>query len=229
MSYHTRILSELLLLIADQSAFNTLRSKEQLAYHVSTALHQNFGVLGYSISINSQESKFTVDYVEERIENYRRELTTTIEKIPDEYFEAHKAVLTTHKIKEDVDLRSEVDRNWTEIITDGYQFDRRNKEMKYLSTITKQQLLDFYQANYGEAERKLSVQIIGNDQENDMNFVTNGDFEVDEHLEGRRKRFDSLAYVEFNGTPKGNLIKDSAEFKNILEVYPVSKTNQFLV
>lgn len=231
ISYRTHVLIDLLAMVAHEPIFDKLRNKEQLAYDVSFNLRDNYGILGYSITVNSQEPKFAVDYVDDRIENFRRELTTTIETMPDDDFEAIKASLSKIKLNEDNKLSEEVQRNWAEITSDEYEFDRPQKEVEYLSTITKPELLEFYRANIGDAERKLSVQIIGNAQEKDVDVpnLVETEFEMNEDLETRRKRFDALIYVDFNGEAKGNLIRDLMEFKKTLEVYPVTKTNRRLV
>lgn len=231
ISYRTHVLIDLLVMVAQEPLFDMLRNKEQLAYDVSFDLRDNYGILGYSITVNSQEPKFSVDYVSERIENFRNELVNIIGAMPNEDFEAIKASLAKIKLNEDNKLSEEVQRNWAEITTDEYEFDRPHKEVEYLTSITKDQLLEFYKAHRGESERKLSVQVIGNAQVNETDQENNleTEFEVNEDLETRRKRFNALTYVDFNGEPKGQLIRDLMEFKKGLEVYSVTKTNRRLV
>lgn len=194
-------------------------------------MRDNYGILGYSITVNSQEPKFTVDHVDERIENFRRELTGIIEAMPESDFDEIKASLAKIKLTEDNKLKDEVQRNWAEITSDEYEFDRTQKEVQYLCTITKEQLLEFHRTHYGNGERKLSVQIIGNAQamENDTSDDNELELEPNEDLEARRRRFDALTVVDFKGEPKGNLITDLMEFKNGLEIYPIAKTNRRLV
>lgn len=231
ISYRTHVLIDLLGMIAQEPLFDTLRNKEQLAYDVSFDLRDNFGILGYSITVNSQEPKFTVDHVDERIENFRNELASIIETMPDDDFNAIKASLAKIKLNEDNKLSEEVQRNWAEITTDEYEFDRPHKEVECLSTITKEQLLEFYRTYYGDNERKLSVQVIGNAQakEVECSNEVDAEFEKDEDLETRRMRFDTLTYVNFSGKSKGNLIQDLGDFKTTLEIHSVTKTNRRLV
>lgn len=231
ISHKTHVLIDLLVWIAQEPLFDTLRNKEQLAYDVSFDLRDNYGILGYSITVNSQEPKFSVDHVDERIENFRRELIKIIENMPEDDFEAIKASLSKIKLNEDNKLSEEVQRNWAEITTDEYEFDRPHKEVEHLSTITKEQLLEFYRSHYGNVERKLSVQIIGNnhEKETDSSNDVEAEFEKNGDLETRRKQFDTLNYVDFNGAARGNLIQDLMQFKKSLEVYSVTKTNSRLV
>lgn len=216
-------------MVAQEPLFDTLRNKEQLAYDVSFSLRDNFGILGYCITVNSQETKFTADHVDERIENFRRELISIIDQMSENDFDAIKISLAKNKLNEDNKLGEEVQRNWAEITTDEYEFDRVHKEVEYLSTISKAQLLEFYRTHCDlENQRKLSVQVIGNPEADkidtnseDIESVCGG-----EDSESRRIRFDALSYVDFNGEPKGNLIKDLMEFRDSLEVYAVTKTNR---
>lgn len=219
ISYRLQTLIDLLVMVAQEPLFDTLRNKEQLAYDVSFVLRDNFGILGYDINVNSQETKFTADHVDERIENFRQELKTIIEQMTDENFDAIKVSLAKNKLNEDNKLSDEVQRNWAEITTNEYEFERVHKEVEYLATISKVQLLEFYRTHCdAENQRKLSVQVIGNAQA-DKNDGSAEDLE-DEHgdYEARRSRFDQLTHVDFTGEPKGNLIKDLMDFKSGLDV-----------
>lgn len=226
ISYRTQVLIDLLVMVAQEPLFDTLRNKEQLAYDVSFTLRDNFGILGYSIIVNSQETKFTAEHVDDRIENFRRELKSIINEMSDDDFNAIKASLGKNKLNEDNKLSEEVQRNWAEITTDEYEFDRPHKEVEHLSAITKDQLLEFYSKYYGENERKLSVQVIGNALANELPDDNEVEFEHSDDLETRRMRFDNLSYVDFINQPRGNLITDLMAFRNALEVYSVTKTNR---
>lgn len=221
-TYHTGALIHLLVYIARDPIYDILRTKEQLAYVVDIERFQAHGCLAYGISMNSQESKFTADYVEERIELSRRFLITIIEKMPDDIF---KDIVMKFKLVDDNKLSEEVARNWSEIENDEYKFDRLHRELSELSTITKNELLEFYRANFDDNERKLSVQIIGNSQPNKSNTL-NPEPVINEDLDTQRKRYDALTYVDFYEKPKGNLIHDLTEFKNSLDVYPVVRMDE---
>lgn len=215
--------------MAQEPLFDTLRSKEQLAYDVSINIQDNYGIMGYSITVNSQEPKFAVDYVDKRIESFREDLIKTIQSMPEKDFEAMKASLIKVKLNEDNKLSEEVTRNWAEVTSDEYEFDRPHKEVEQLERITKDQLLEFYQLHRGNSECKLSIQVIGNALNIDDQIDENDDFEKNEDLDTRRKRFDTLTFVPFNGDENGHLITNLMEFKNTLDVYPVTKTNRRLV
>lgn len=67
----TECIMDLVKLLTDEHLFDTLRTKEQLGYDVSSTIRMNFGILGYSITVNSQENNFTASHVDGRIEAFR--------------------------------------------------------------------------------------------------------------------------------------------------------------
>lgn len=67
----TECIMDFIKLLIDEPLFDTLRTKEQLGYDVSSSIRTNYGILAYSISVNSQEDKFTASYVDGRIEEFR--------------------------------------------------------------------------------------------------------------------------------------------------------------
>lgn len=157
----TNSLIDLLMMIAEEPLFDSLRSKEQLGYDVCCSLHDNHGILGYSILVNSQETKFSAEHIDERIEVFRVALLTIIREASDSEFEQYKESLMKIKLTEDNNLSEEVCRNWTEITTIEYAFDRAAKEVECLKSITKSEFLDFYEKHLLENTKKFSVQVDG--------------------------------------------------------------------
>lgn len=225
-TYRTQALIDLLTLIADEPLRDTLHTKEQLAYSVACFMQKDHGILSYNIKVSSHESKHAVEHVVDRIENFRRELVSTITNMSDNEFDELKASLTKTKLEADNNLSTETSRHWKEIESNEYDFDRVHKEVQCLAAMTKVELLEFYRSHHGEQERMLSIQIIGNpngnDCENVVDGVSDGNGEKDKEM--RQKQFDSLSYVDFKKSTCGKLVSDLVEFKNTLENYPVSGT-----
>lgn len=213
ISIRLNALVDLLLVVAEEPLFDILRTKEQLGYDISCSIRDNQGVLGYSIAVNSQESKFTVDHIDERIENFRTELVQIIRDMSPEDFQQFKESLIKMKLSDDNDLKDEIIRNWAEVTTDEYVFDRAQKEVQALETITQNDLLEFYLSSYGDNQRKLAIQIIGN---------PNGNSEETSVTD--KSIFDGYEIVEFKTAAPGILIRDILEFKNSLEIYPKCRT-----
>lgn len=219
-SYESQVLLDLLEIVANVPLFHTLRTVEQLSYTVMFTSNESENILHYEIRVASQESKFTAEYVDERIENFRRNLVKIIGNLSADDFDTAKMALARKKLKEPIDLDEEARQNWTEISKNRYEFDRRCKEVECLSTVTKERLLEFYRAHYGENERKLSIQVIGNTKKSDnakeMDVGTQPKTDDDD---------DGLSYVAFNGESKGYLIEDFMKFKSSLDTYPIKELN----
>lgn len=231
LSYRSCILADLLVMITQEPLFDNLRNKEQLGYDVSCSVNDNYGILAYNIAVNSQETKYSCEYVDQRIESFRQELISIIETMPGDDFDAMKASLAKCKLAEDNKLYDEVTRNWAEITIHEYKFDRHYKEVECLASISKTDLIEFYKSHSGENDRKLSVHVIGNKIDGTDPDYVNGidselDFNKDEDIETHRKSFDSITHVDFSESTKGNVIKDLIEFKNTLEIYPVARTKE---
>lgn len=45
-------------MVMDEPVFNFLRTKEQLGYHVYCTNHNTYGILGLSVTVNTQANKF---------------------------------------------------------------------------------------------------------------------------------------------------------------------------
>lgn len=204
--------------IAGEPLFDTLRTKEQLAYDVSGSLRDSNGILAYTINVNSQENKFSVDHVDQRIERFREELVGIIERLSDEDFAQFKDSLAKAKLTMDNTLEDEIKRNWAEITTGEYIFDRAQREVEVLGSITKEEVLSFWRKYSGANERKLSIQVIG-----DSNARAQRD--EAEPVDDSVTDFDNLQYVDFTTGNPGFLVKDVMEFKKSLEVYLIAKTN----
>lgn len=155
----TNCLLDMLLLIAEEPVFDILRSKEQLGYDVDCGLRDNYGILGYTISVNSQEHKFEAEYIDERIEAFRAELVDIIRNISAEDFEQFRDTLIKLKLTDDNHLKDELVRNWGEVTTEEYVFDRHKREVECLKTITQEEFTTFYATHYTKSSRKLSIQV----------------------------------------------------------------------
>lgn len=150
---------DLLMMFVEEPLFDILRTKEQLGYDVSASVRNNNGILGYSITVNSQENKHSADHVEERIEAFRTEMMNILQNTSDEDFQQVLSSLIKIKLVADNELKDEVSRNWGEITCEEYIFDRHKREVECLKTFTKDTILEFCTKNEAENFRKLSVQV----------------------------------------------------------------------
>ncbi|KAK9498642.1 hypothetical protein O3M35_003228 [Rhynocoris fuscipes] len=157
-------LVELLLMLMEEPLFDKLRTQEQLGYDVSCTIRDTFGILGFTVSVNSQVDKHSVDYVETRITEFLNSFVKTLEEMPDEEFNDTKQSLIKIKQCVDIHLKEEVKRNWSEIESGEYAFDRLEKEIKHITEFTKDEVIDLLKTcATSDKCRKLSVQIEGHE------------------------------------------------------------------
>ncbi|XP_034475038.1 nardilysin [Drosophila innubila] len=239
---------DLLMMFVEEPLFDQLRTKEQLGYHVGATVRMNYGIAGYSIVVNSQETNTTASHVDKRIEHFRNNMMQMIEDMAEEEYEHIRDSLIKLKLVADMALSTEVTRNWSEIINEEYMFDRRRQQIEVLRTLEKAEIVAFLLQNELDNLRKVSVQVIGhqpksktlpseeqskiaeNKQENEQEDVDNdedddededGDVEMDEVDEELFEMLANKLSVKFL-PPDGDAstILDIAEFKSNLNLYP---------
>lgn len=204
------VLLDQFLMIAKEYSFDTLRNKEQLAYSVRCDSDEIHGVLHFYIQILSQESKFTSEYIDDRIENFLNEFLTILTNMPDEEFLVYKKSQEKALMIDDNRLEIELARNWTEIQTNRHRFDKNVKALEILRTVTKNDVIEFYHNHFGENKRKLSIQVIGNGETTDQSS----------DQPKNNPTFDKFTTLDFKTTHAGQLITDINEFRHSLETHP---------
>lgn len=167
---------EILQKIIREPLFNMLRTQEQLSYSVSCSVKREYKMLGFSITIESQEMKYPAWLVDEKIEIFLKHFLTTLHRMSDDDFETIKNSIIALKQSTENDLMSEVERNWKEVMRGLNKFDRSKLEIKKMEVTNKIDVIRFYEEHFicPESVRKLSVQVLGN---------ADGDADTDSHCE----------------------------------------------
>ncbi len=83
----------------------------------------------------------STDFVEGRIEAFLVNFGEKMVNLSDEAFQTQVTALIKLKECEDTQLGEEVDRNWFEVVTQQYVFDRLNKEVRNQSICSSSLLL----------------------------------------------------------------------------------------
>lgn len=239
---------DLLMMFVEEPLFDQLRTKEQLGYHVGATVRMNYGIAGYSIVVNSQETKTTASHVEKRIEVFRNNMLQILEEMSQEDYDHTCDSLIKLKLVADMALATEVSRNWNEIINEEYMFDRRRQQIEVLRQLTKREILAFLLDNEITNMRKVSIQIIGHNpdikntllqqtakgKQIDADIVmvnketTEEDVEEedeeDEEEQDENELFEQLAnklnIVFLPQEGDATTIVDIGEFKSNLDLYP---------
>ncbi|XP_055534870.1 nardilysin isoform X2 [Wyeomyia smithii] len=213
---------QMLVMLVEEPLFDILRTKEQLGYDISTTMRENFGILGYSITVHSQEDKFTFKYIDERIESFNSKFIQILENMNESDFQLMKSSLLKRKQIVDTELKNEMSRNWAEITSEQYIFDRNKLEIEYIQKLTKDEIIDFYKVLLfdNKQRRKLSVQVVGcSDKSNNCSLETKED---DMNNGEDLNREFQIHYVTTDDTQR-NHVTDIISFGNNLTVYPLTK------
>ncbi|KRZ08339.1 Insulin-degrading enzyme [Trichinella zimbabwensis] len=196
------MLLELLVQILNEPCFHQLRTVEQLGYIVFGGLRRANDTQALHIIVQSEKSP---TYLDERIEAFLSQLLEDIKNMPSEEFEEHRAALTAKRLEKPKKLVSAASKVWSEISSEQYNFERDQKEVDILKTITKEELIEFYKQHIvadAPKRRKLSTQIYSKT------------FEISS-IRAKRSVEDQTGKVE--------KIKNLSDFKNNLPLFPRMK------
>ncbi|KAF8425470.1 Metalloenzyme, LuxS/M16 peptidase-like protein [Tirmania nivea] len=146
--------------ISEEPAFNQLRTKEQLGYIVWSGGYISHTTITYRVLIQSERS---AAYLESRIERFLADFKSTFQKMSDEDFKKHVTSQINKKLEKVKNLTQESGRYWMYIGDEFYDFIQRDEEVAILRTITKQEIVDFYEKYISPASpqrAKLSIHLI---------------------------------------------------------------------
>uniref|UniRef100_A0A6I8P7N4 Nardilysin convertase n=1 Tax=Ornithorhynchus anatinus TaxID=9258 RepID=A0A6I8P7N4_ORNAN len=154
-------LMELLVMHMEEPCFDFLRTKQTLGYHVYPTCRNTSGILGFSVTVGTQATKYNSETVDEKIEEFLSCFEERMENLTEDAFNAQVTALIKLKECEDTHLGEEVDRNWNEVVTQQYLFDRLAHEIEALKSFTKSDLVSWFGEHRGGRGRVLSVHVVG--------------------------------------------------------------------
>ncbi|XP_037602322.1 nardilysin-like [Sebastes umbrosus] len=190
-------LMELLVMHMEEPCFDFLRTKETLGYHVYPTCRNTSGVLGFSVTVETQATKFNTELVESKIEEFLVSFGETLDSLTEEAFNTQVTALVKLKECEDTHLGEEVDRNWAEVVTQHFVFDRLNREIDALKQMTRAELVSWYKEHRGQNSRQLSVHVVGfGAEEND-----------DEERGGKKQEGEKGKEEDLGGSSYGEVSK----------------------
>lgn len=156
---------ELLLMQLETPLFDILRTKRQLGYDVSCSARDTHGVIGYSVTIGSQSTKFSMKRLDSEIEGFLSDRMKKLDRWCSEgSFNRMVQSQIIAKQSKDVNLEQEVERNWEEITDGSYLFNRLQREIEELKQITLPEFRAWCTNHLleGVERRKISIQVVGN-------------------------------------------------------------------
>ena len=153
------VLIEIMGAIIEEPLFNELRTNQQLGYIVSSG-------------VKAVDQSRTLSVIVQSNIATAEDLTTSILNFLDEVSEKLIAPLTSvdielfvkglvdSRLEPDKKLAIEVTRNWSEIASGRFQYDRLQAEVGAFLSITKQDIVEFWQKLYVKERRILISEVV---------------------------------------------------------------------
>jgi len=198
-----------------EPTFDTLRTKEQLGYHVANSLAYVGGVLSVHMFVRTQATKFSADYVDGRIETFLKWFVTDkLQNLTDDEYKSTVDSLITSWSRPDLNLGDEVERNWAQIYWQEYAFDISERKIKVAKSFDKAKCIQIFAdliSPENPERRKLGIQVIGSSENqedctDDIGKIE--DLQIKYHTDG------------------DNLISSMEEYRNSMEFYPYQKLTE---
>ncbi|EMP33579.1 Nardilysin [Chelonia mydas] len=192
-------LMELLVMHMEEPCFNFLRTKQTLGYHVYPKCRNTSGILGFSVTVTTQATKNNSELVDKKIEEFLLYFEGKMRLLTEKAFRTQVSALIHIKKCEDSYLGEEVDRNWNEVMSQQYLFDRLAYEVEALQSLTKSDLVDWFQAHRGKERKALSIHVVGFGKQE-------GDSDVQQSLPGQGSCGTSYGSSTFGFTMAGRTV-----------------------
>uniref|UniRef100_A0A671YXU1 Nardilysin convertase n=1 Tax=Sparus aurata TaxID=8175 RepID=A0A671YXU1_SPAAU len=187
----------------EEPCFDFLRTKETLGYHVYPTCRNTSGVLGFSVTVETQATKFNTELVELKIEEFLASFGEKLNTLTEEAFNTQVTALVKLKECEDTHLGEEVDRNWGEVVTQQFVFDRLNREIEALKQMTRDELVSWFHEHRGQNSRKLSMHVVGFGAEENDDGSTYGEVSKLTFLHPSPKMAGAEAIMDIHAFTKG--------------------------
>eukprot|EP00927_Polykrikos_kofoidii_P005304 TRINITY_DN12106_c1_g1_i1.p1 TRINITY_DN12106_c1_g1~~TRINITY_DN12106_c1_g1_i1.p1 ORF type:complete len:1135 (+),score=186.34 TRINITY_DN12106_c1_g1_i1:27-3407(+) len=148
--------------LASTSAYQQLRTEEQLGYSVQAGFWSEQHVGGLTVLV--QGNRLPPHEVDARIESWLTCLGRELENVSDEEFGNNVSAVITGRTQRYASIAQEAGRHWMEIAPRQYQFDRLAKSVAALEALDKAAVTSFFHEFFsaeGSARRKFSVRGLG--------------------------------------------------------------------
>jgi nardilysin len=145
-----------------EPAFDELRTKKQLGYEVYPEPHNTHEMTGLSLTVVTQSSKHSVQWVTECMQNFISGFLDTFQAWSAEEFHSHVDSLVQDRLEPDLSLEAEVERNWEQIQGGHYHFDRLLKEVGVLRKLSHHEVGSWLHryTHVGDHYKRLRVQVL---------------------------------------------------------------------
>ncbi|KAF6208920.1 hypothetical protein GE061_014662 [Apolygus lucorum] len=197
-SLYSAAVAELFYQYIKEPVFSVLRTREQLAYKVYRGIDRTSSCLGLFIRLLTEKHP---RYVDDRIEILLNVMGSNLVELPPSEFETHRESLINDKQTEQKKLILKNEELLSEIRNRHYMFDRKEKEVSIIKSLTKENLVEFYNdyiKPLGSRRRKLSIFILSSAGE-----------------------YGAPVYTEDSNSTSYEEINDIVQFKNSCYTFPL--------
>ena len=127
----------------EQPFFDDLRTRQQLGYVVSSAGSNQKDVIGSVFLVQSPSR--SAEYLNNALNQFLFDAAESIEAMSELEFKIQAQVLRQGLQVRETSLGDQVAREWGEIESQRYEFDRVDRALQVLETITKDHLVSHFQ------------------------------------------------------------------------------------
>lgn len=186
----TDVRLELLGDILNKPAFHDLRTVQQLGYIVFEGDREIELVRGLFVIIQSTvaDPDALLEKIDAFLEKARKDI---LEDMSDEVFQQYVSSMSANKAEPDTNVTIRTYRFWRELETSLMRYDRPQREIEVLQSVSKADLIEFfdtYIAKEGKSRRRIVSQIYGSKHPFEKRKALNGDYvEVQNAVAFRRE------------------------------------------
>eukprot|EP00890_Picochlorum_soloecismus_P003708 jgi/Picsp_1/4338/NSC_01845-R1_insulin-degrading enzyme-like len=125
-----------------EPCYDTLRTKEQLGYIVSSGARLTGGIQGLCITIQSRTQP--CHYLESRVEIFLEDFGRKLREMEEDEFETNKKSLLDSKRVKDRNIAEEAERLWDALVNRGGEFNYKQADIEALSHVSKDDIVQYY-------------------------------------------------------------------------------------
>ena len=150
------VLMEILNAIVEEPFYNEMRTKKQLGYIVASGVKglAETRTISFIVQSNVAPSDSLTIEILSFLDTVEKNL---LSKLNNGDIAVYAKSLIDKKTEPDKELAMEVTRNWSEISTGRFQFDRLQREAATLLDVEKDDLMDFWRRLYSSEERRVLI------------------------------------------------------------------------
>lgn len=173
-----------------EPCYDTLRTKEQLGYTVSSGTRMTHGISGLCVIV--QSGVHGPVYLDGRVDAFLESFVERLSAMESAEFEKNRESLLANKLMKDRNLGEEAEKAWDAVVNRGQQFNWKQEEVEAIKEVTQAEIVEFFKEMFapgGGQRRKLAVYVAGKVHSKDLEeaAVPDGAVEVKDVEELKKK------------------------------------------